>query len=168
VQLFTRRRVLMLAGAAGVVPFVGVSAGGATLTSVVQNASLVINDGLVIRNLADGTVLTSGGTIPVTYFKDTTANTYYCRLPWAHHMALAGPLIGAGMNLPVHTFTFDKLVVNKATAPVAAKNVLHHIRVTADINGLPGPACCIMCGDYEVCVPSGHSYICNGIQYSCP
>jgi hypothetical protein len=157
----TRRNVLMLGGAASVAPLLG----SASLSSALEPypVTLVLNDGLAVRDWQTGEKLTSP--VMVSYSKekdkDGKIKRFFCRLPWAWHQGLAGNLKTENGDPPKHTFQFDLIVMGPKSKPTS-----HHVKLTVSADTYPG-SCCFMCGDLELCIPDGHSFMCNGVEFTC-
>jgi hypothetical protein len=175
----TRRNVLMLGGAAAIIPLVDTAADAcpiiasrrqcdasygpapfrSRLDSVIKPATLDRRDGLVVRRKQDNSKLDTS--VDIEYFLEDSGNRFFCRLPWAPDHGLAGACPTAN-HPPDHTFRFELIPKREG-----GKTKPDHVKVTINPDGKPDP-CCFMCGGQEICIPPGVSYLCNGIEISCP
>ena len=111
---------------------------------------------------------------------------HHCMLPWSDHHALIVPQTHKdkdGVEQPLTKITFD--VTTKSLAHTKYLRVActltykdHDLKPPSDtkpeahqqapLGDREGPGCCFMCGNQEVCIPSGGSFVCNGFEIACP
>jgi hypothetical protein len=158
----TRRNVLMLGGAASAAAL-GASdalgnANGAVLVDYVE-CDISIDPKLRVWLEDEDKFLDSTATkVNVPYTKVEGDKKYRCRFPWAKHQGLTGLL--KGEKFPPHTFKFT-LQQNQTTRA-------YYIMLSIDGASGTGANCCFMCGGQEICIGPGQSFVCDGVEITCP
>jgi hypothetical protein len=105
--------------------------------------------------------------VPISYLIDsndpTTANLHFV-LPWAPHISLICPQQNNGATFTQHTFTIRP----SAAANTSGTFPIHvDAQATYGPNVIMPPSCCFMCADQDICIPPGHSFLCNGVEMKC-
>jgi hypothetical protein len=166
----SRREMLILAGAAGSVPLLGPRAPAKGMfgtkpinctVSTDKNTTLWFYLSAAGNNPTVQPANTPNQSWPISYVDDASGKYWIFRLPWSSNKYLWCLPTQVGNNLTQHAFAISKATTN---SPLS-------ISVTANYSGQvikPGSNCCFMCGDQEICIPSGHAIICDGVEMACP
>jgi hypothetical protein len=173
----TRRKVLMLAGAAGMAPLAAVAHGNRSGDPETKDkkCKLVFPDKdpdtqLAIWNSVHNKLHKKGFNESVVIkfqlvHEEGEKNNFYVGMfPWAPHQGIKCPKALILDDSKPLTFTFEMAKLAEG------KNKLHthtHVKISCTFPKRP-THCCFMCGDIEVCVQPGHAFLCNGIEYFCP
>jgi hypothetical protein len=165
----TRRAVLMLAGLAVFMPFLGSVAddGAAKLP---EKCKFVIKDNLKIW-VNNKSYSADSTDVPIKYLPvDGDPKSLMFSLPWAGHHAIKCPKMSGDTMLTQHTFTFE-IVTHGTTAEIKDGKAFHHVRITCEEkygkDDKRGTVCVFMCDGHEVIIPAGSSFVCDGVEIPC-
>jgi hypothetical protein len=154
----TRRNVLMLGGAAAVLPF-GSASAAPPGDEIKQPINLVIKDDVVF--VINNKPYWKDTPLDFIYYPDDSYKYFYLPFPWAPGQGLVG-LLKETKKPPKHTITFEKVL--KGTKD---KKTFDHVQLSIVADDKQ-PSCCVMCpNEPPVYIPVGHYYLCNGAPMPC-
>ena len=189
----SRRDVLKIAGAAGVVPLLGAGSrrcrrGSSVicdrvLTSVPDTRPCklyVKGKGLTFyiydkgNNLISRPAKDDAYDLDVDYVDDPDmAGNKLCRHPWAPNTSndtLSSPAKDRDSNIfDYHQFTVTLQGDGGNKHHVQVECLAMYKKASPEKKVIPySAACCITCGNVEYCIPSGSCIMCGSFKYCCP